>query len=131
MNRLAPQPRSGPSVWELAASGLITESDIGVLITDNGELVLASTEIRARERGTAVEAESEAAGQASRGEITRHAPPVHTETHNCVVCFTRERTHAAVECGHQCVCGVCSRDPRLYGKCPLCRKESKFIRIFK
>ena len=47
-------------------------------------------------------------------------PPASTpggET-TCIVCFTRNKSHLAAPCGHQCVCGPCSSK---MDKCPYCR----------
>ena len=40
----------------------------------------------------------------------------------CIVCFTRPKTHAALPCGHQCVCGPCSARLRA---CPYCRTPAE------
>ena len=39
----------------------------------------------------------------------------------CIVCFTNPKSHIAVPCGHQCVCGDCSA---LMEACPVCRKPT-------
>jgi len=51
----------------------------------------------------------------------------------CVVCMDKECTHAFAPCGHQCVCGDCSRNLLRKGlPCPLCRASVKLaIQIFK
>ena len=36
----------------------------------------------------------------------------------CIVCFSSPKSHAAVPCGHQCVCADCSARLK---KCPVCR----------
>ena len=36
----------------------------------------------------------------------------------CIVCFTGEKTHLAVPCAHQKVCGTCSKR---IDACPVCR----------
>mmetsp|Transcript_7119 Transcript_7119/g.20907 ORF Transcript_7119/g.20907 Transcript_7119/m.20907 type:complete len:452 (+) Transcript_7119:962-2317(+) len=40
----------------------------------------------------------------------------------CIVCFTRPKTHAALPCGHQCVCAPCSARLRA---CPYCRTPAE------
>ncbi|EOD09473.1 hypothetical protein EMIHUDRAFT_197921 [Emiliania huxleyi CCMP1516] len=40
----------------------------------------------------------------------------------CIVCFTRPKSHVAVPCGHQCVCGPCSARLRA---CPYCRTPAE------
>ena len=41
-------------------------------------------------------------------------------TLTCTVCFTGEKDHIAVPCGHQCACAGCAS--LLEGKpCPICR----------
>ena len=40
----------------------------------------------------------------------------------CIVCFTRPKTHAALPCVHQCVCGPCSARLRA---CPYCRTPAE------
>jgi hypothetical protein len=39
-------------------------------------------------------------------------------TTTCIVCFTGEKTHTAVPCGHQCACKQCSNKLKT---CPYCR----------
>jgi hypothetical protein len=55
------------------------------------------------------------------GSITgRHDAPESTnggET-TCIVCFSNVKSHIAVPCFHQCVCGPCSKK---MDKCPICR----------
>ena len=53
------------------------------------------------------EAELAAALEASRIE----------EDTTCIVCFTHEKSHIAVTCGHQCVCVSCFEKLK---KCPYC-----------
>jgi len=36
----------------------------------------------------------------------------------CIVCMSRLKTHLAVPCAHQCVCGTCAARMQL---CPYCR----------
>ena len=36
----------------------------------------------------------------------------------CIICFSSPKSHAAVPCGHQCVCADCSARLK---KCPVCR----------
>ena len=36
----------------------------------------------------------------------------------CIVCFSNVKSHIAVPCFHQCVCGPCSEK---MNKCPICR----------
>ena len=36
----------------------------------------------------------------------------------CIVCMARPKSHIAVPCGHQCVCGVCAERMQ---DCPYCR----------
>mmetsp|Transcript_3962 Transcript_3962/g.13007 ORF Transcript_3962/g.13007 Transcript_3962/m.13007 type:complete len:99 (-) Transcript_3962:150-446(-) len=40
----------------------------------------------------------------------------------CIVCFTRPKTHAALPCGHQCVCAPSSARLRA---CPCCRTSAE------
>ncbi|EOD05594.1 hypothetical protein EMIHUDRAFT_242814 [Emiliania huxleyi CCMP1516] len=40
----------------------------------------------------------------------------------CIVCFTRPKSHVALPCGHQCVCGPCSARLRA---CPYCRTPAE------
>ena len=40
----------------------------------------------------------------------------------CIVCFTGDKTHVAVPCGHQTVCGPCSKKIRA---CPICRAKAQ------
>jgi len=51
----------------------------------------------------------------------------------CVVCLEQEVTHAAVPCGHACVCSECSSVLQADSSvCPICRGNdtSSFMRIF-
>jgi hypothetical protein len=41
-------------------------------------------------------------------------------TTTCIVCFTGEKTHTAVPCGHQCACRQCSNKLKT---CPYCRQS--------
>ena len=54
------------------------------------------------------------------------------ETDNdCCVCMEKEKTHAAVPCGHKCVCEACSKALGRGSKCPICRKEaSSWMHVF-
>ena len=58
---------------------------------------------------------------ANAGDITgRNDAPESTiggET-TCIVCMARPKTHLAVPCAHQCVCGTCAEQMQL---CPYCR----------
>ena len=38
----------------------------------------------------------------------------------CIVCFTNQKTHIAVPCGHQCLCSSCSDKLE---RCPYCNGE--------
>mmetsp|Transcript_40689 Transcript_40689/g.134637 ORF Transcript_40689/g.134637 Transcript_40689/m.134637 type:complete len:306 (+) Transcript_40689:461-1378(+) len=38
----------------------------------------------------------------------------------CIVCFDNPKSHLAVPCAHQCVCGPCSEQLKA---CPICRAE--------
>ena len=40
----------------------------------------------------------------------------------CIVCFEGDKTHAAVPCGHQTVCGPCSEK---IVSCPICRAKAQ------
>ena len=40
----------------------------------------------------------------------------------CIVCFQGDKTHAAVPCGHQTVCGPCSKK---FDFCPICRAKAQ------
>ena len=40
----------------------------------------------------------------------------------CIVCFAEPKTHAAVPCGHQSVCGACSAKMDM---CPYCRAPAE------
>ena len=47
----------------------------------------------------------------------------------CVICIDAAPTHAAVPCGHRCLCAKCSDECRMV--CPICRQEViMFIRVF-
>ena len=41
---------------------------------------------------------------------------------SCIVCFKGDKSHAAVPCGHRCVCEDCSNVIGK-GRCPYCREE--------
>ena len=62
---------------------------------------------------------------ADAGDITgRAAVPESTvggET-TCIVCMARPKSHIAVPCGHQCVCGVCAERMQ---DCPYCRAPAQ------
>ena len=40
----------------------------------------------------------------------------------CINCFTSTKSHAAVPCGHQCVCGDCAAH---LTQCPVCRSPAQ------
>ncbi|CAD7946710.1 unnamed protein product [Amoebophrya sp. A25] len=47
----------------------------------------------------------------------------------CVVCFSREQTHAAIPCGHLCLCDACHS---VLNACPICRAPvTSFARIYR
>jgi len=55
-------------------------------------------------------------------------PPPPPDTDDmCCICFERKKDHAFTVCGHKCVCGSCVT--KLNNKCPLCRQESRPIKI--
>ena len=77
----------------------------------------------------------------TRGDVVRNAPcntsassladaagfaPAHSDDRSesgessCIICFAEQKTHAAVPCGHQCVCAGCST--RVQDACPICRE---------
>eukprot|EP00392_Amoebophrya_sp_AT5.2_P002405 g2410.t1 len=50
----------------------------------------------------------------------------------CVVCLSRETTHAPMPCGHLCLCDKCHLAPNMQRTCPICRTPiERFVRIFK
>ena len=51
------------------------------------------------------------------------------EQQKCCVCLTEIPDRANVNCGHLCVCEVCSY--HLNDKCPICRTEGPFMKIIK
>jgi hypothetical protein len=50
------------------------------------------------------------------------------DNNKCSVCINKEPTMIFVGCGHQCICEDCSTKLKI---CPLCRKESHTIKVFK
>ena len=42
---------------------------------------------------------------------------------SCIVCFRGDKSHAAVPCGHLCVCEACAERIQIGDPCPVCRKE--------
>ena len=46
--------------------------------------------------------------------------PKSTTGGRCIICFSSPKSHAAVPCGHQCVCGDCSTRMK---ECPVCRNS--------
>ena len=45
----------------------------------------------------------------------------------CIVCFEGDKTHVAVPCGHQTLCGPCSE---ILKACPICRaKAQQWVRV--
>lgn len=51
----------------------------------------------------------------------------------CCVCMDAQRSHVAVPCGHQCVCGQCGASVlKRCPICPMCRVDVKcFIKVYK
>ena len=47
----------------------------------------------------------------------------------CCVCLTEVANQANINCGHLSVCETCSY--QLGDKCPICRTEGRYIKIFK
>lgn len=45
----------------------------------------------------------------------------------CVVCLERDSVCLARECGHKAVCEVCVRPLK---RCPICRRETEFLKIY-
>ena len=74
-----------------------------------------------------------AADPTSMGEVPSHGAPA-APRGLCVACGERERTHAAVPCGHMIWCSGCSA-AWLGGDalcCPLCRAQcTGALRVFK
>lgn len=49
------------------------------------------------------------------------------EQNECIVCMEETRSHAGTSCGHLILCGACSQKA---SSCPVCLKETKWIKIF-
>ena len=80
-----------------------------------------------------------AALQAQVAEPAQATPPVEASKQEeaaqtacadeCVICMDAAPTHAAVPCGHRCLCAECSAECNMV--CPMCREECiMFIRVF-
>lgn len=54
--------------------------------------------------------------------------PATDERNACIVCTVNQRTHAAMPCGHRCMCGPCAANN--ITACPFCRVTCVFTRIF-
>jgi hypothetical protein len=65
---------------------------------------------------------------ALEGDDRQPSPPASTiaEAVQCIVCMAMERTHVAVPCGHQSMCGGCCTN---ITQCPICRAYATFIRL--
>ena len=49
----------------------------------------------------------------------------------CGICYTRERTHAIMPCGHAGLCETCSSRVVRRGRCPTCRQAvESSVRIY-
>ena len=62
-------------------------------------------------------------------EDLKNRQPISLQKSTCCVCLDEIPSHANKECGHLCVCEVCSY--HLDDKCPICRTNGKFIKIIK
>jgi len=52
------------------------------------------------------------------------------EDDKCPICYERERTMAAVPCGHR-ICEICSREPGARKNCCICRQHlESYMKIF-
>jgi hypothetical protein len=61
-------------------------------------------------------------------EVTDAANGSKGRARECVVCLTRTASHAAVPCGHLCLCASCY--PKVGTQCPMCRAHVKtWLRI--
>ena len=58
------------------------------------------------------------------------APRNVSEDDKCPICYERERTMAAVPCGHR-ICEICSREPGARKNCCICRQHlESYMKIF-
>ena len=105
---------------EAPSSGVdFLRGDLGVAPAAHRERILAEL-TGLLTRSTAHDA---AAGSSSGPATPTQAQPA-TATSECVVCQDAAATHAAVPCGHLCLCGTCMATlgkPPTNQKCPLCR----------
>lgn len=46
---------------------------------------------------------------------------------NCVACTAQKKNMIAIKCGHLCYCGACSNKQT---KCPICRAETTFMKVY-
>lgn len=53
-------------------------------------------------------------------------PAVEEDANACVICLSKQRTLAAIPCGHLCLCDECEKVLR----CPICCIDVKWIKIF-
>ena len=50
----------------------------------------------------------------------------------CVVCMDSESTHAAIPCGHMCLCDACRPRVEQQSPCPVCRAACvAVVRIYR
>ncbi len=50
------------------------------------------------------------------------------DTDKCIVCFEKERNYFYITCMHLSCCYDCCSE--IGGRCPLCRKESEYKRVY-
>ena len=69
-----------------------------------------------------------AAQEAADGQGAGEQQPEDDREHTCAVCMDREPNTVFPACGHMCVCVHCAIG---LNSCPICRRRSKAIRIFR
>ena len=69
-----------------------------------------------------------AAEEAADGQGAGEQPPDDDREHTCAVCMDRQPNTVFPACGHMCVCVRCAIG---LTSCPICRRRSSAIRIYR
>lgn len=90
------------------------------------ELVLESIEIDSKNNFIQIDINYEYSSESINVEY--HSKEIQDNSSNCIICMENTFTHIGQVCGHYCVCNNCSINLK---ECPLCRVQTKFIKVFK
>ena len=100
-----------------AAAEKASEERVAAVVAANA----AAAAVEVLERPASLPVMSLASAQFDTGRRAVPESTIGGQT-TCIVCFVNPKSHAAVPCGHQCVCGDCAAK---MNECPVCRASAR------